>query len=539
MTMVIGLLGGLALFLYGMQMTSSGLEAAAGSKMKSVLEKLTSNRFLGIAVGAGITAAIQSSSATTVMVVGLVNSGVMTLLQAVWIIMGANIGTTTTGLLISLNVGEFAPLIAFIGVAVIMFVKRAKIQHYGQIVAGLGVLFIGMEMMSTAMYPLRESQEFIEIVTEFQNPLVGILAGMIFTALIQSSAASIGILQTLALSGLIGLPSAVYVLFGQNIGTCITALLSAIGANRAAKRTTVVHFTFNVIGTAIFTLLCMFTPLTQWMMDLFPDNPSAQIANMHVLFNIATTVMLIPFGKLLVKFATMVLPEREDEFDGMKLMYIKPLVSKSEYQVGNALITVTGVRNELQRMANMAKENLALSYDAILNGSEKYKEQIEQTEEYIDYLNKEISGYISKASSFDHNESDSALLNRLFKISGDIERIGDHAVNIFEYTALLEGKGISFSDHARGEIEEMKRQSVEAMDLVVGLDDMSYEQLCTVSDAEQRIDDETEAYRKNQMDRMKSGACSGEACVIYSELLTDFERIGDHILNIAQGLSRA
>ena len=275
------LLGGLALFLYGMQMMSNGLEAAAGNKMKQILEKLTANRFLGVLVGAGITAVIQSSSATTVMVVGFVNSGMMTLKQAVWIIMGANIGTTITGQLIALDVGELAPLFAFAGVALIVFVKKQKVHHYGLIVAGLGILFIGMEMMSGAMMPLRESEAFVSLMTKFSNPVLGILAGAVFTAVIQSSSASVGILQALAGSGLIGLSNAVYVLFGQNIGTCITAILAAIGTSRNAKRTTVIHLMFNLIGTAIFTVVCIATPLTALVESFTPGNVSSQIANMH------------------------------------------------------------------------------------------------------------------------------------------------------------------------------------------------------------------------------------------------------------------
>ena len=261
-SILLGLLGGLALFLYGMQMMSAGLEAAAGNRMKGILERLTSNRFLGILVGAGITAVIQSSSATTVMVVGFVNSGMMTLKQAVWIIMGANIGTTITGQLIALDVGAVAPLFAFVGVAMVVFLKKPQIHHYGNILAGLGVLFIGMEMMGSAMEPLREWPAFVNLVSTFSNPVVGILAGAAFTALIQSSSASVGILQALALSGVIGLDSAVYVLFGQNIGTCITAVLASIGTSRNAKRTTIIHLMFNVFGTVLFTVICMATPLT-------------------------------------------------------------------------------------------------------------------------------------------------------------------------------------------------------------------------------------------------------------------------------------
>ena len=251
LTDIFSLLGGLALFLYGMQMMGGGLEAAAGNKMKKILEKLTANRFLGVLVGAGITAVIQSSSATTVMVVGFVNSGMMTLRQAVWIIMGANIGTTITGQLIALDIGTFAPLIAFLGVALIVFIKNQKVHNYGLIIAGLGILFVGMNMMSSAMEPLQNSEAFIGLMTKFSNPVLGILAGMIFTAIIQSSSASVGILQTLASSGLISLSNAVYVLFGQNIGTCITAVLASIGTGRSAKRTTIIHLMFNIIGTII------------------------------------------------------------------------------------------------------------------------------------------------------------------------------------------------------------------------------------------------------------------------------------------------
>ncbi len=271
--LLLGLLGGLALFLYGMQMMSTNLAAAAGNKMKQILERLTSNRFLGVLVGAVITALIQSSSATTVMVVGFVNSGLMTLSQAVWVIMGANIGTTITGQLIALDVGALAPLIAFVGVAILVFVKNKKIQHIAGIVAGIGVLFIGMDMMSSAMSPLREEPQFVEMMTKFSNPLLGILVGAGFTALIQSSSASVGILQALAMSGVIDLHSAVFVLFGQNIGTCITAVLASIGTTRNAKRATAIHLLFNLIGTVVFVVLSLVTPFTDVMISLAPEIP--------------------------------------------------------------------------------------------------------------------------------------------------------------------------------------------------------------------------------------------------------------------------
>lgn len=318
-TYVMGLLGGLALFLYGMQMMSTGLEAAAGSKLKTILEKLTANRFVGVLAGAVITAIIQSSSATTVMVVGFVNSGVMTLRQAVWIIMGANIGTTITGQLIALNVGELAPGIAFLGVAAIVFSKKEKLNHVGEILAGLGILFIGMDMMSTSMSPLGESEAFASLLTRFENPVLGILAGTAFTALIQSSSASVGILQALANSGIVGLRSAAFVLFGQNIGTCVTSLLASIGASRNAKRTTLLHILFNVIGTVIFTTLCLATPLISFVESWTPERVSAQIANLHTLFNVVTTILLLPFGIWLTRLVTWLLkdkPGQQEKRDG-------------------------------------------------------------------------------------------------------------------------------------------------------------------------------------------------------------------------------
>ena len=399
---VLMLLGGLGLFLYGMQMMGSGLEAAAGNRMKRILERLTSNPILGVIVGAGITAVVQSSSAITVMVVGFVNSRMMTLRQAVWVIMGANIGTTITGQLIALDIGAIAPLFAFCGVVLVMFTKKAIVRYYGQIIAGLGILFIGMDMMSSSMAPLRESETFVNLLTQFSNPLLGILVGTVFTAIIQSSSASVGILQALATSGVIGLPSAVYVLFGQNIGTCITAILASIGTSRNAKRTTIIHLMFNVIGTILFTLVCMFTPLTSFVSGWTPDNPSAQIANMHTLFNIVTTLLLLPFGGYLAKLATRILPEKATEAAESgehQLLYIKPVDLSSEHHVGTSAIVLNGVQHELARMAEMVLKNVDASFQAVLEGTPSRLEQVEETEEYIDYLTSRYPG-ISPISSF-------------------------------------------------------------------------------------------------------------------------------------------
>ena len=537
-TVILGLLGGLALFLYGMHMTSSGLEAAAGNKMKKILERLTSNRFLGILVGALITAAIQSSSAVTVMVVGFVNSKLMTLKQAIWVIMGANIGTTITGQLIALDVGMLAPIFAITGVVMVVFMKKPKFHHLGQILAGLGILFIGMDTMSSAMAPLRDVPEFVNLLTKFSNPVIGILFGAIFTAIIQSSAASIGILQGLAMNGLIDLSNAVFVLFGQNIGTCITAVLASIGTSRNAKRTTIMHLMFNVIGTFIFTILCIVTPVTSLVASLSPDNVAGQIANMHTIFNVATTIILLPFGTQLVKLSTKILPETKDEEkSGRELLFIKPLSSGEHLQLGTFSIAATNVRNELSRMLSMALENVSSSYDSILNQDPSQLEKITEREQYIDYLNKEITKYISDVMPHVYSEADSSLLNSLFKISGDIERIADHATNIVEYSVMLKDKNTSFSESAMEEIYEMKRLDIQAINALSDLPCLSESEFAEITDLEKNIDHTTSCFINNQLGRIRDRVCSDEACVLYTKLLTDFERIGDHALNIAESLA--
>ena len=536
---LLSLLGGLALFLYGMQMMSSGLEAAAGSKMKLILERLTANRFLGVLVGAGITAVIQSSSATTVMVVGFVNSGMMTLNQAVWIIMGANIGTTITGQLIALDVGALAPLFAFIGVAMVVFVKMPRAHHIGQIMAGLGVLFIGMEMMSSSMMPLRDSQAFVDLMTRFSNPLLGIAVGALFTALIQSSSASVGILQALATSGAISFSSSVFILFGQNIGTCITAVLASIGTSRSAKRATIIHLMFNIIGTVLFTILCILFPLADLVASFTPDAPAAQIANMHTIFNIVTTLLLLPLGNQLASLAVRILPEQpEENRDEMHLEYLTPVqVSSKDGNLGASAIHIGQLQQELDRMLDMARDNIETSFDAVLSRNSSLLTKAEKMESYLDFLNKEISKYISRLITYETNEQGSSIVSSYFTITGNIERIGDHAINICGYSKLLEERHIQFSAQAQEEICQMRDICLEALNALHQREAGDLLWLTDVSALEQRIDDMTDLFRKDQLERMKAGTCSDEACILYSELLTDFERIGDHVLNIAQEMS--
>ena len=452
--------------------------------------------------------------------------------------MGANIGTTITGQLIALDIGVLAPLIAFIGVACIVFVKKEKVQYYGMIVAGLGVLFIGMDMMSAAMMPLRDSEMFVNMVASFSNPLLGILAGAVFTAIIQSSSASVGILQALAMSGIVDLSHAVYVLFGQNIGTCITAVLAAIGTSRNAKRTTIIHLSFNIIGTIFFTLVCMTTPLTTLVASWTPTNVSGQIANMHTLFNIVTTLLLLPFGTKLVALAQHILPEHKEDYQYIQhLEFIhKENLGKDgqNRQIGTSAIILNDIRSELGRMMEMVGKNIQEGFDCVLAGNSSQLMEVESREEYIDYLNTEISKYISKVMVRERNTQDAQTMSILFKVCGNLERIGDHAMNIGEYTNRIEENDIRFSSQELGEIAGMQKVCLEAMESLAQVDEDRQSKVELVQRYEQKIDDMTKEYRDNQLKRMKEGKCSDEASIIYSEMLTDFERIGDHMLNIAQ-----
>lgn len=538
-TEILGLLGGLALFLYGMQMMSDGLEDAAGNRMKQILEKLTANRVLGVLVGAGITAVIQSSSATTVMVVGFVNSGMMTLQQAVWIIMGANIGTTITAQLITLDVGMLAPLLAFLGVAMIVFLKAPKAHHFGKILAGFGVLFIGMDMMGAAMEPLEDSETFINLMTTFSNPIVGILAGAAFTAVIQSSSASVGILQALAMNGLIPFSSAVFVLFGMNIGTCITAVLAAVGTNRSAKRTTVIHLLFNVIGTVLFTVLCLLLPVADWVGSITPGAPEAQIANMHTIFNIVTTLLLVPFGTYMAKFAVMIMPDPKGSTgQTTSLSALTEEYRRGSTALGASAIHTDLLHHEISRMLRLADENTFLSYQTVLEADLAKLRKLEETEEVIDTMNKEISQYISHILVRNHSGQSVASINEYFLITGNIERIGDHASNIGGYAETIKRLSITFSELARSELAEMQAVTRKALQLVLNREGDPADWLAEVAAIEQRIDDMTRTYRQFHLDRMHQGLCSEEACILYSELLTDFERIGDHVLNIGQSYAK-
>lgn len=531
---IFALCGGLGLFLYGMHIMSEGLELAAGDRMQAILEKLTSNRFIGVLVGAGITALIQSSSATTVMLVGFVNTGLMKLSQAVWVIMGANIGTTITGQMIALDIGKLAPMIAFIGVIIIVFFKKKNITCWGQIIAGLGILFIGMSMMSDSMMPLRDEPFFINLMTSFSNPLVGILVGAGFTAIIQSSSASVGILQALANAGLIGIYSSSFILFGQNIGTCITAFIASLGANRNAKRTTIIHLSFNIIGTVIFVIVCLSLPLASWVESWTPNNVSAQIANMHTLFNIVTTLILLPFGYQLAKLATKILPIKEEELEEQK-----PVLHLNENNLGSTVLAFTNVKDELTRMYTLTKENVSLSFSMLQDNNHAIFNKIDKNEKVIDYLTLEVSNFIGQISSKQLNDVDGQLCSSFFKITNDLERIADHAYNLSQYVLSAKEKDIQLSDYELQEFSKLEKLIQDSLAKLQEIDIEHPEILKQIKKNEKSVNTMQASFRENEVRRLVEKQCNANTCVSFTEMLIDIERIHDYIINLSIACSNS
>lgn len=537
LTNLFSMLGGLALFLYGMNMMSNGLEMAAGNKMKTILEKLTSNRILGVLVGALVTAIIQSSSATTVMVVGFVNSGLMSLTSAVWVIMGANIGTTITGQLIAIDITAIAPLIAFIGVAMIVFFKSQKLDAIGGVIGGLGILFIGMETMSSAMVPLRTMPEFVGLISKFQNPFIGILVGTLFTALIQSSSASVGILQALAKSGVMTLSSSIYVLFGQNIGTCITSVLASIGTSKNAKRTTIIHLSFNIIGTVLFVTISMLFPFADLVQSLTPSNVTAQIANVHTIFNVTTTLLLLPIGTKLVDLACRILPDSEEDQQDMQLKYLDFSIFDNDYHIGTSAIANTQLFNETQHMLNVANHNVKRAFELLDHYDEEKYIRLQKDEEYINYLNQQVINFTTAVISHEFQAESSQSIVLFLKLSSDLERIGDHAMNIAARAQKLAKDDTHFSEDALKEIGIMESLCNNILDELIIMDYDEFKYIVDKVDVmEDNIDKTQHQFAVNQLIRLKEKKCTTENSVIYTKILTDFERIGDHGLNIAESL---
>ena len=530
---ILSMAGGLGLFLFGIRTMGDGLENAAVAKLKRMLEVLTGNRFLAVLVGFVVTAIIQSSTATTVMVVGFVNAGMMSLAQAVGVIMGANIGTTVTSLLIALNFSSVAAAAVLVGVILMLASKKTVVKNLGAIFTGFGLLFLGIDMMSDSMAPLRESAGFMNfIVTVSESPLrplFGIILGIVMTAVLQSSSASVGVLQTLAMQGLVPLKFSVFVLFGQNIGTCLTALFSTVGAKKNSKRAAVIHLLFNLIGTGIFILIALLAPYVEWIEKLSPD-PMAQIAISHIVFNIVSTVVMFPFANVLVKLSCLLVPGKDDSESEMHCKFI------DDRLLNTPPFAVMQVSKEVARMAKLARDNFETSAHALINRSDKDLDKVMENEEIINYLNHHITSYLVKLNALDITDSDSDYIARVFHAINDIERVGDHAINLAEAAQHNIGEGLKFSDPAREELNQLCGSVVTLLERSMAAFDnqsLSDNEAKELSDLEEHIDDLTLECQDSHIFRLNRKECNTEAGMLYLNTITDFERVGDHAINIA------
>ncbi|KRQ86730.1 hypothetical protein ABG79_01482 [Caloramator mitchellensis] len=521
------LLGGLGLFIFGMKMMGDGLQKAAGNKLKKILETLTRNRVLAILVGAFVTAIIQSSSATTVMTVGFVNAGLMNLFQAAGVIMGANIGTTMTAQLIAFKLTDIAPLVLAIGTLMVMFGKRKKTKDLGEIILGFGMLFVGMKMMEKSMKPLTEVEEFKNlIITIGQHPIMGVLVGVGMTVVVQSSSATIGILQALAGLNALPLTVALPILFGDNIGTCVTAMLASIGTNKNAKRAALIHLAFNLIGTLIFMAIL---PIVVNLIPILGGDVKRQIANAHTIFNISNVFIQAPFIVFLVKFVNWLVPGKEEKEDVMALEHLdRRLLETPSIAVGQLV-------KEVVRMGRLASKNLTTSIDAIVNEDENAIKNVFKTEEVINFLEREITGFMVALSSTPLSEEHSELVSGLFHVVNDIERVGDHADNLAELAVYKMDNKLPFSESAISQLNEMYETVKFAIDSSIdALEKYDFVKAEDALEAEGKIDELEKRYREDHIDRLSRGICNPVSGTVFLDILSNLERVGDHANNIAQ-----
>jgi len=525
--MVFSLLGGLGLFIYGMSLMGTGLQKAAGAKLKRILEVLTSNKFLAVLVGAGVTAIIQSSSATTVMTVGFVNAGLMNLFQAAGVIMGANIGTTMTAQLIAFKLTDIAPFILAIGAVMVLFGKKKKTKDVGEIVLGFGILFVGMTMMETSMRPIREMESFKNLILALgKHPIMGVLVGMAMTAVVQSSSATIGILMALAANNGIPLAVALPILFGDNIGTCVTALLASIGTTKNAKRASLIHLMFNVTGTIIF--MSAF-PLVLKFIPTLGGDVQRQIANAHTFFNVTNVFIQVWFIGLLVKVVNILVPGEDKKSSALVLQHVdRRLLETPSVAVGQVV-------KEVVRMGNVASQNLTDSVNAFINSDEKLIASVNDHEELINFLEREITAFMVALSNTPLSEKQSEIITSLFHVVNDIERIGDHADNLGELAQYrIDGK-LQFSETAVKELKYMYENAKSAVEnAVIALENSDVDAAKAVIESEGKIDDINKQLRDEHIARLNKRECSPESGTIFLEIVSNLERVGDHSNNIAE-----
>ena len=521
--MFIGLLGGLGLFLYGMKMMGDGLENAAGSRLQFILNKVTQNPISAVLVGAAVTVLMQSSSATTVMVIGFVNSGLLTLIQATGVIMGANIGTTTTAFLVSLNIDAIIPVFIFTGSIMFLLAKAKKRRDVASILLGFGILMLGMELMSGAMSPLSNSEAFKNIIIAIGNQwYLGILIGLGITVLVQSSSATTGVLVALTTTGSISISVALPIILGANIGTCITALLSSISANKMAKKAAVIHLLFNVIGAIL--ILPLGDVLIRIVTAISPENMKLQISFIHLIFNIFNTMALLPFSGLLILMANKIVGDEEEKEAGILDMRLlqTPSIAKGQVIV------------ETVHMAEIARENVKLATNAFIKNDLSDMDQILKNEEKINEMTEIITSFLVELSGSDLNVNEFSRIGDTYHVINDIERMGDHAENILELAQERNRKGTDITEEGAKELETIYHYADEAMKLAYeSYRDNDIEKALSVGDVEDKIDKLQKQYRDAHIRRLNKGQCSALAGIHFLDLISNLERVGDHAKNIA------
>ena len=537
---LIWLLAGVGVFIVGMNFMSGALEKSAGMGMKRLLERISNNRFSGVGIGAGVTAIIQSSSATSVMVIGLVNAGVMTLMQATPIIMGANIGTTITGVLVALKNDYFNMamyLLAFAGV-MMDFSKKEKVKLAGSLCSGLGLIFVGLNVMSSEQAfgnPLVERM-FTAIFEVIDFPLLLILVGVIFTALIQSSSASTGVVITMVGTGVLPLDLALFIILGANIGTCVTALLASVGANTNSKRVALIHFTFNLTGTVLFTAIIWMLrePVVDMLMSLFPgDDPMSlqmRVSAFHVVFNVTTTLALLPFTKHLVNYSCAVIKDKKEQKEELTLKFV------DERLLSTPHVAMMQVKKEIDYMLSLVEENTRISFGAMDNGSAEYDEKIRKNEEIIDFTNSALTHFLIKLS-VNMPESDENIIGSYFHVLNDLERIGDHAENFHEIGMEMIGKKIAFSERAHTGIEIMRQNVMQMFNIAKdAFENLNKDQLPELTILEEGVDGMKKDLIASHFARLAEGNCSVDVSPYYSSVIVGLERVADHLVNVGYSI---
>ena len=526
---IISLLGGLGAFLFGMKYMGDGLEMAAGSKMKDLLEKLTRNRFLGFLLGVLVTVVIQSSSATTVMVMGFINAGIMDLAQATGVIFGANIGTTITSVLIALDVSGIAPFCLFLGAFLMLYSKKKQTKHIGQIILGFGLLFQGLHTMSGAMKPLKDVIWFQDFIMNAKNPMLGILVGAVLCAVIQSSSAAVGILQALAMQGLMPLYFASFLICGVNIGSAMPTILASMNARNNAKRAAMIYLINNVVGAVIMTVVTLAFPYTQFIEGLIPD-PMFQVSVVHIIFKVVSAAVLLPLTNQVVKLTYLLVPKQKHE-DACRLEYI------DVHLVGSPSVTLLQIRNEVERMAGLVRTNIQLSTSALLSSRVADAKPIEDNEAVIDYLTDAISDFLVKLNVREMNDGDAQYVNRVFQTLSDLERIGDYAEKLLHLTEQQEEKKVVYSASALQELAVINDNATQLFDdAVAGFyrQDVHLDQLKRMAKTQRQLRKLANQSQLNHMERLRTGQCSVEAGILFGEILNSLSRIGGHSINIAE-----